>query len=288
MFADEDHDDVELMLECTGTDILELIASDPKRYLNIVNNYNKTRDGRDIYLSDLFNIIITRNDNEYRIKFKTNDNGNWYEVGYSGGTYDEDDVHEAFSKKVQYAISRPVNSHRAAIMDTLQPSGAPVEQESFFDTTSAAPPSTVSTSGFMKPQGDQTKLTKIDRFMNRSSNSTPLTPSNLTPLTPSIPQKTVAFSNDIVFSGEATSSPQRSNTSPSVKTSMQTPKETHRSSALSELDILRTFCPDDRLSEYERLVSVLRSDDGFYQSLVDILPRLAGGQRILLANFLLN
>ncbi len=286
MFTDEDHDDVELMLNCTGPEILELIASDPKRYLNIVSTYNKTRDGREIYLSDLFNIIITRNDNEYRIKFKTHDNGNWYEVGYSGGSYDEDDVHEAFSKKVQYAINRPVDSHRAAIMDTLQPSGsvqrqqAPAEpQESFFETSSA---SASVTSGFMKPQGDQTKLTKIDRFMNRTScvpSVAPVSPvATVAPVAPAVPVVVASTSSAPVVPVAPVASASSGPLAPVAQ----------RPSVLSELDILRTLCPDERLAEYERLVSVIRSDDGFYQSLVELLPRLSGGQRLLLTNFLLN
>jgi hypothetical protein len=273
MESSQVHDDVELMLNCSGPEILELIASDPKYYFNIVTNYKKTRDGRDIYLPDLFNILITRNNSEYRIKFKTCDNGNWYEVGYSGGEFTEEEVHIAFAKKVQYAINRSADSHRSAILDTLLPGGSksvplplPVPEAAV-----ATEPSAVA----MKSQGDQTKLSKIDRYMSRSEPVSGAAACAASAVQLPLPAATIKPEVQIKYE-KRPSAP----ASPAPAPAM--------SSVSSELDILRTVCPDERKADYERLVKLLRSSDVFYQTLVNLLPRLSGGQRILVTDFLLQ
>ena len=282
MNTDEVHDDVELMLNCTGPEIMELIASDPKHYLDVVSRYTKTRDGRDIYLSDLFNIIITRNADEYRIKFKLQDNGNWYEVGYTGGVFTEDEVHRAFVKKVQYAIDRPVDSHRSAILDTLQPGtkkdvkvkvNVQVQDQ---DQEQVKAPSQQETGGIvMKSQGDQTKLSKIDRFMCRT------VPSSEAKQPVSSYSAPVASVQSPAPVAPAAPAPVAPKITPKPSASAST-------TVLSELDILRTLCPEERVESYNRLVNLLRSDDMFYQSLVNLLPRLSSGQRVMVLDFLQN
>ena len=278
-FTDDVHDDVELMLNCTGPEILELIASDPKHYLDVVTSYNKTRDGREIYLPDLFNLIITRNPNEYRIKFKVYDNGNWYEVGYSGGNFTEEEVLDAFSKKVNYAINRSADSHRSAILDTLQPGSKKYTEPETIATETSSPFMSTEASSFvtssvtdMRPQGDQTKLSKIDRFMGRSAPApVPVSVHVPAPVPAAAPVQT-----PVPITAPAAA--------PAVPTQAAIPV----SSVLSELDILRTLCPEERKSEYNNLINVLRSKDLFYQSLVNLLPRMSAGQRILISDFLLQ
>jgi hypothetical protein len=287
VFTDEIHEEVDLILNCSGPDIMELVATDPGYYLDIISRYNKTRDGRDIYLPDLCNIIITKNSSEYRIKFKLTDNGSWYEVGFTGQLdkdFSEKDVHEAFTRKVNYALNRPADSHRAMLLDTLQPgtkkgaevvpepvqSQAPVETMSTLSESTPAP---------MRSQGDQTKLSKIDRFMGRTTaaastleeSTAPVvnmqTESVSAPPPPPPKEKQVRF--DI----------------PAVKPPVT---KSTQASALSELDILRSLCPEERKAAYDNLVNLLRSNDLFYLSLIDLLPRLTSGQRCLVISFLQN
>ena len=147
--SNEIHDEVECMLAGDNQGILELISTDPEYYMGIVNNYNKMRDGKDIYLPDLFNIITSESDDRLSIKFKMSDNGQWHEVGFAGDlNFTKEDVYKAFSEKVTNLIKNPPISRRAFLEDTMQP------------TVNKPPP--------MINQGNQNKLTKIDRFLVQS------------------------------------------------------------------------------------------------------------------------
>lgn len=131
----DEHDEVEAILEHTGPEIMEIFASDPEHYLNIVQNYKKTRNGEDIYLSNLCNIIIERLGGRLRIKFKLSDHTNWHEVGFDGGEFTDEDVYAAFSEKVYEALKRPLDYHRRMIDDiqtnddTLEKTTTPKNEE---------------------------------------------------------------------------------------------------------------------------------------------------------------
>lgn len=173
MDSDRIHEEVEEMLTATGPEIMELISLDPKYYLNIVQNYKKMRNGKDIYLPDLFNILVRRDNDKLKIKFKLTDNSNWHEVGYDGDTFCDDDVYQAFSDKVTWALKRPLGNYRAVIEETMKdgsgkPSGEPettsfVASENRVDEPKVEPKPKV-----IVGQGDQNKLTKIDRYLGRS------------------------------------------------------------------------------------------------------------------------
>src|SRR3989344_6368557 len=67
--VDDVHEQVLDLLHAPPLDALELISSDPEYYLNIVNTYSKTEDGKDIYLPDLLN-LLARRDNYGRLTIK--------------------------------------------------------------------------------------------------------------------------------------------------------------------------------------------------------------------------
>jgi hypothetical protein len=139
----------------------------------------------------------------------------------------------------------------------------------------------VTTSNYqVKCQGDQTKLSKIDRFMGRSAAAVNVV-APLPEATPKIGsadkiQPTVDFiinEKQVKFDLEDKSLLKERKSPPS---------------ALSQLDILKTLCPTDRKECYETLVNLLRSNDPFYQSLIELLPSLTSGQRCMIINFLQN
>ncbi len=277
--SEQVHDDVDLILNSSGPDIIELISTDPKYYLNIVAHYNKTRDGRDVYLQDLCNVLIVKNPSEYRIKFKLTDNGNWYEVGYCGDSFTEEEVHEAFVKKVEYALTRPSNEYRNMINDTLQP------------TDGSAP----SEDAVKAPPGSVLSYSKMDRFMKRA------------PEQPAFPKEepfpsTISGGND----GEpkAVSEPKSFVGFPPAFPSKDKPKmsftddelerdphlyqkgDNAHAHVLADFDVLKMVCPEDRKEEFSRLVDLLSTTDVFTETLISTLPKLAGGKRILVIDFL--
>jgi hypothetical protein len=112
--SDEAHDYVEALFEySTPAEMMELIAEYPELYLYLVENYKKTRDGKDIYLPNLLNIVQSRERGLLHIKFKVDDNGKWYQVGFNDPKYTDEDVYNEFTTRVRVAlISDPVERQR--------------------------------------------------------------------------------------------------------------------------------------------------------------------------------
>jgi hypothetical protein len=277
--TDQVHDDVDLILNSSGPEIIELIASDPKYYLNIVSHYNKTRDGRDVYLQDLCNVLIVKNPLEYRIKFKLTDNSNWYEVGYCGDSFTEEEVHEAFIKKVEYALSRPSTEYRKMILDTLLPSdsSSPVD-----DNVNIAPGSVLAYSKmdrFMKRAPEQ-KTFPNEPFVPDTSRAEEVMPSAaVVKTTPAsvpvpVPVPIKVHTNANVKINEA-------NAANAVSAD-----SSKRSPVLTEFDVLKMVCPEDLKDDFTRLVNLLNISDVFTETLISTLPKLSGGQRILVIDFL--
>jgi hypothetical protein len=86
--------------------VYELIASDPKYYFELIKNYTKTKEGYDIYLPDLFNILIKKENGNLIVKFKFYDNDAWTSVGYDNENYN-DSVYEAFTDQVHFLLKNP-------------------------------------------------------------------------------------------------------------------------------------------------------------------------------------
>jgi hypothetical protein len=99
------HEDVELLLNSEPQDALELIAEDPKYYLNLVETYRTKRDGTEVHLPYCLNVGVTRGGGHLSIKFKLSPTSRWYEVGYTDG--DEDSTYKAFTQKVQDLLRFP-------------------------------------------------------------------------------------------------------------------------------------------------------------------------------------
>jgi hypothetical protein len=270
--TDQVHDDVELILNSSGPDIIELIASEPKYYLNIVLNYNKTRDGREVYLQDLCNVLIIKNPLEYRIKFKLTDNSNWYEVGYCGDSFTEEEVHEAFIKKVEYALSRPSNEYRKMILDTLQPSDSSSPAD---DNVNIAP-------------GSVLAYSKMDRFMKRApeQKTFPILPDVADVTTDSSLRVPIPVSVSVPVPGPIKAQDAVSLPLPLPLNTPASSDISKRSHVLTELDVLKMVCPGDLKEEFTRLVKLLNISDVFTETLISTLPKLSGGQRILVIDFL--
>jgi len=277
--TDQVHDDVELILNSSGPEIIELIASDPKYYLNIVSHYNKTRDGRDVYLQDLCNILIIKNTLEYRIKFKLTDNSNWYEVGYCGDSFTEEEVHEAFIKKVEYALSRPSTEYRKMILDTLLPSdsSSPVD-----DNLNIAPGSVLAYSKmdrFMKRAPEQ-KTFPNEPFVPDTSRAEDVMP---TPAVVKAAPARIPVPISVPKCQDVKINAANVNTNTNYNASADSSK---RSPVLTEFDVLNMVCPEDLKDDFTRLVKLLNISEVFTETLISTLPKLSSGQRILVIDFL--
>ena len=100
-----EHEDVQLLLQCDTLEALELIAENPKYYLNLIMNYTTSESGESIYLPYLLNVKCQREQGRLIIKFKLSPNSRWYEVGYTDG--DDEQTYAAFTKKVEELIKYP-------------------------------------------------------------------------------------------------------------------------------------------------------------------------------------
>lgn len=315
--TDEVHDEVELLLEGTNPEIIELISTDPKRYIDIVENYKKMRDGRDIYLSDLFNILVRREHGQLRIKFKMSDNTQWYEVGYDGDIFTDDDVYKAFTKKVEELRKNPPPARHAQLQDTMK-------------TEMATPKAPVS-------QGNQNKLTKIDRFLGRvDPTDTAVAPvvgavaevqavesvesvGSVGPYGPGgLGQPVAASSADVspvqtripavnanqapvAQAGSITQAEQNAMLDSAVQAYTKQlservrliapPSASSASSASSDdlyqsLQALAPLCPESMREAYTSLIDVVTSKDPFISGLVTLFPRASDAQQSFLLSFL--
>ena len=257
--SEEIHDEVECMLAGDNKEIIELISTDPKYYLGIVENYKNMRDGKEIYLPDLFNVIISKSDTAMNIKFKMSDNSQWHEVGFNGGEFVEDDVYKAFTEKVNHVIKHPPMSRRAFLEETMQPN------------IDRPPP--------MINQGNQNKLSKIDRFLGRTDH---------------------AFSNDTTCS----ITPKNSTHPETIKTenvdkpktpvsaknlnSEVTSELVTNDSLLQRLNTIKCNCPETLTSDYCKLLKILTSKSQFITELLSLTNDVDRSRANLIYQFLMN
>ena len=113
-----EHEDVQLLLQCDTLEALELVAEDPRYYLNLIMTYNLTESGEEIYLPYLLNIKTQHENGLLIIKFKLSPTSRWYEVGYASGT--EEQTYAAFSKKVHELIKFPPPERNHLISEALE------------------------------------------------------------------------------------------------------------------------------------------------------------------------
>lgn len=109
-------DDIELILSLEEDRelIYELISSDPKHYFAMINEYTIMPDGKEIYLPDLLNIIIKRENKtqtdpgQLFIKFKFYDNDMWTNIGeLNNDDYSDELIYSKFTERVQFMINLP-------------------------------------------------------------------------------------------------------------------------------------------------------------------------------------
>jgi hypothetical protein len=284
------HDEVECMLEGDNADILELIATDPKYYLDLVQNYTHMRDGREIYLPDLFNILIRRTDDKLTIKFKMSDNTQWYEIGFHGGEFNDDTVYDAFAEKVIDLVRHPALTKRQMIEESLKPG------------VKEAPP--------VVSQGNQYKLNKIDRFLGRT-HTEPAAPSpsegcvnkpeedqspQLSPLDQA-KAKQSALKAEIRDVPAVQSSPPESHQGSDqvdhvlrsyykIELAKKLTEEPNEQSLSMRLKNLKGNCPSFQALQFNQLVGLLTDQSPFVSGLVSCLDTASPSQQILLINYL--
>ncbi len=287
------HDEVELLLLANNTERMELIASAPKLYLDIVQNYNKMPDGKTVYLPDLFNIIVSRESGRLKIKFKMSDDTQWYDVGYEGGSFQDEDVYKAFTEKVNMVIRHPPPDRRAMLQNTLLPGGKP-----------PAP---------IVNQGNQSKLTKIDRFFGRTSHAfdvdvdvdtnvegantadryrrsteerQPAAPCR-EPTVRSVVACPEPFSVKHHIEPELKTNDFLNTVVDSYKTQLKERlKEKLQYNTCSMFQQLVPLCPKSCKDEFSNLVALLSNDSQFVSKTLDVLPQLPPGKQHILLSFL--
>jgi hypothetical protein len=260
--TDKEHDDVEMLLEGTPADIMEIISGEPEYYLTLVEKYRKMRDGRDIYLPDLFNIIVERdksNNRIQRIKFKMGDNEPWNEIGYSDEKYTDADAYAAFSEKVYNLLLHPVSQaqRRAIIQDTTLESGdAGVSDRDFL----------LEERGLNIGDGNQNVITKIDRFMSRKCQDGAAGAS---------PPLSEIFKSPV-------GAPPVSSTAPAKKKADLLPTVV----AEYKKTLLKKLRTANKRGAMKRAQLIIESTDPHIVSMRNRLPELDAGQRIVMLNYL--
>lgn len=281
--SDEIHDEVLDLLAANNAEIIELISTDPEYYLGIVQNYTRMKDGREIYLPDLFNILVNREGGRLKIKFKMSDNTQWYEVGFNGGDFDDKAVYKAFTEKVNTILKSPQLSRHEFLADTMKP-----------EVKRPAP---------MINQGNQNRVTKIDRFLGRTPQMEPQPPAPAQPRAD--PVQTLAQARQVNESSTSQVQPQARQVNEStsqVKISndnedsllnsvVQSFKEQlrarlhHEKKQTGSLPLVAN-CPSNKKTEYAQLLATLNSDNQFVRDLVESLSNMTPGQRLLTCNFI--
>jgi hypothetical protein len=249
------HEEVECMLAGDNEDIIELISTDPKYYLGIIENYKQMRDGKEIYLPDLFNILVSKNETSMHIKFKMSDNSQWHEVGYNGGEFSEEEVYKCFTEKVNHVIKNPPMSRRAFLEDTMAA------------TVDRPPP--------MINQGNQNKLSKIDRFLGRTDHAydatCTITPKNNPPLEPSPSEPKI-----------------KSVTIPSNKPNLVQQVVETSSNLSDRLNKLKQDCPESLIDDYCKLSQILSSGSPFVNGLLSLTNDVGRAKASIIYQFLMD
>lgn len=163
--------------------VFELIASDPKYFIDLIYNY-KEHNGQPIDLPYLFNIKRVRDRGRLIIKFKFGDDDRWEEVGYESFDFSDEDVYHAFSQKVELMLRRPKRraprEHLVAEMGNGAPTTtAPVSKQAPTQAPTQAPKQSPKQAPKQAPQqavkqdetvsaapsqGNQSTLSKVDRY----------------------------------------------------------------------------------------------------------------------------
>jgi hypothetical protein len=93
------HDEVEMMKIANVKELYELIESDCRHYVSIIENY------RDENLQTLFNMIVRRIEGHLMIKFKLNANDRWVEVGFFDDSNTDEETLSALKDIIKYYLN---------------------------------------------------------------------------------------------------------------------------------------------------------------------------------------
>ena len=102
------HNDVEELFKYDQNrfDLFRIIAHDPKYYFKLISNYSVTREGDDIYLPDLLNIMSRKENRSLIIKFRINDNSSMIAVGYDSAPLDDEATYTEFRAYIENDMVR--------------------------------------------------------------------------------------------------------------------------------------------------------------------------------------
>lgn len=276
--AEEDdvppHDEVEMLLEGTAVERMQIIASDPKYYLNLVDTYTKTRDDRDIYLPNLFNILVRREGEKLRIKFKMNDNGDWHEVGYDGDTFNDEDVYAAFRRKVAEVIKNPY-LRRAGIENTMG-SGDVDQLKATIKQENTKP---------IVSQGNQNTQSKIDVFLGRTDTNENVhrleTPPQRVQFEEEKPlQRTTCNTQDDLLREVVTSFKNQ------LAERLHHEVNVKNTGLVAKLDRLQELCPENKKKQLRMVTTLMRDTRPFSRSMLNLLPEATESERCLLLHVL--
>jgi hypothetical protein len=95
---EEIEDEVELMKVASTKELFELIASDCRKYVSIIEHYKNEN------LQTLFNVAIRRIEGHLLIKFKLNANDRWVEVGFFDDDNTDKETLDELKKMIAYYL----------------------------------------------------------------------------------------------------------------------------------------------------------------------------------------
>jgi HAMP domain-containing protein len=99
-------EDVELMKSASLKELYELIATDCRHYVSIIEHYKTCN------LQTMFNMIIRRIDKHLVIKFKLNPNDRWVEVGFLDDSNTDNETVLELERMINYHLKHSDDIHR--------------------------------------------------------------------------------------------------------------------------------------------------------------------------------
>lgn len=95
---DKIEEDIELMKVANVIELYQLISSNCKHYVSIIENYKKEN------LQSLFNMIVRRIEGHLLIKYKLNSNDRWIEVGFFDNENTDKETMDELKNSIAYCL----------------------------------------------------------------------------------------------------------------------------------------------------------------------------------------
>jgi hypothetical protein len=106
-------EEIELMKLCDSAELYQLVTTDPEYYINIIEKHKESE------LSNKFNLLPSRQNNQLMIKFKIYPEDRWTEVGYFAEKGKDQEVYEELVTRIGIELDRPRPKKKKGDLDSI-------------------------------------------------------------------------------------------------------------------------------------------------------------------------